>query len=153
MNDPAFQLFSILKEISSCCQERELLQAKAKGLTPAEGRTLIALKLYNIRSTAELAERLFVAKSRVTRILDGLVNKGFVKRSEDTADRRKCLVQLTPPGIRLVNNLFDDILSVHRELMNSLPAERKDTFFVCLNSLRNSMNVVKERLSAEITEK
>ncbi len=151
--DPAYHLFALLKEISTCCQDREVLQAKAHGLTPAEARTLVSLKLFEIRTTAELAEKLLVAKSRVTRILDGLVKKGLIRRLEDAEDRRKCLVKLTPKGERLMNRLFKDILAVHQELMNALPRERKEAFFICLESLLETMEEVKKRLDEKALPK
>ena len=88
MDELALKLFALLKEISLCCQDREVIQAKTFGLTPAEARCLIVLKLNDIRTTADLAEKLFVAKSRITRILDGMVKKGLVTRSEGLEDRR-----------------------------------------------------------------
>jgi DNA-binding MarR family transcriptional regulator len=151
--DPAYRLFALLKEISTCCQDREVLQAKTHGLTQAEARSLVTLKLFDIRTTAELSERLLVAKSRVTRILDGLVKKGLIRRIEDTEDRRKCLVKLTPKGERLMNRLFKDILGVHQELMDALPPERKEAFFLCLQSLVDTMEVVKKRLDEKIPKK
>jgi DNA-binding MarR family transcriptional regulator len=153
MDELALKLFAILKEISLCCQDREVIQARAFGLTPAEARCLIALKLNTIHTTADLAGKLLVAKSRVTRILDGMVKKGLVTRREGLEDRRTCLVNLTPQGEKITEQYFDALLEVHREVLKTLPDKHRDAALKILESLFEAMDTVKTRLDREISAK
>src|SRR5437764_9770851 len=49
---------------------------------------------------SQLAERLAVAKPTITAVVDGLVERGYVKRSADCDDRRATKITLTAPGRR-----------------------------------------------------
>ncbi|MBU0517661.1 MarR family winged helix-turn-helix transcriptional regulator [bacterium] len=147
--DPAHQLYKTLREITVCCQEREELQARSFGLTSAEARCLNVMLLSDIRNTAELAEKMLIAKSRVTRILDGLVKKDLVIRSESKADRRLCLVTLTAAGSRIATGLMESILKVHEEVLKGLPEAERDNVLNTISSLYDEMLIVKRKLQKE----
>lgn len=49
---------------------------------------------------SHLAERLAVAKPTVTAVVDGLVDRGYLKRTADSDDRRATRITLTSPGRR-----------------------------------------------------
>ncbi|TKJ39128.1 hypothetical protein CEE37_11965 [candidate division LCP-89 bacterium B3_LCP] len=148
MNDRAFQFYELLKDITSCCQEREILQAAKYNLTISEARCLISLELNACKTTADLADNMLVAKSRVTRVVDGLVKKGLVGRCEDKDDRRICQVSLTNEGNRIAVDLFGFILSLHEEVLGKLPDDLRDDTITNLSLLRDAMHHVKDRLIA-----
>lgn len=122
------------------------MQAKLHGLTTVEARTLVTMKLHHCRTTADLAEELFVAKSRVTRIMDRMVKRGFVTRSEDMDDRRRCLVHLTPKGTETTERLHSFIMSLHGEVLKSLPKNSRTETLTTLATLKDAMNSVRTRL-------
>ena len=49
---------------------------------------------------SQLAERLAVAKPTITAVVDGLVERGYLKRSADCDDRRATKITLTAAGRR-----------------------------------------------------
>ncbi len=73
----------------------------------------------------DLAERLRLSPSGLTRRLDGLVSGGLVERAPSTADRRVMMAQLTRKGRRLIETAAPDhVDSVRRHLIDLLtPAE------------------------------
>jgi len=142
----AEELYRLLREITICCQEREELQARAYGLTSAEARAMNVLLLSDIENTAELADKMLIAKSRVTRILDGLVKKGLVLRSESEVDRRLCLVFLTDEGRKIAQSLVTAILKVHKEVLSGLPKTERDHILKTVSSLYSAMLTVKNKL-------
>ena len=146
MEDVAHRLYTLLKEVVECCQEREAFQARQLGLTIAESKCLVAIKLDHCRTTTDLAEKLFVAKSRVTRIIDGLVKKELVNRGEDAADRRIRLVRLTRKGIDIANKHISFMLYLHGEVINSLPESYRQETITALGALKEAMNSVRIRL-------
>jgi len=48
--------------------------------------------------TSELSKMFDVTNPTITRTVDGLVDRGYVKRQPDANDRRKIYLQLTPAG-------------------------------------------------------
>ena len=73
----------------------------------------------------DLAERLRLSPSGLTRRLDGLVSGGLVERGPSTADRRVMMAQLTRNGRRLIETTAPAHAdSVRRHLIDLLtPAE------------------------------
>lgn len=46
----------------------------------------------------DLAARLYITRSAVTQLIDGLVDSGYVTRTEDSKDRRKIYLSLSKRG-------------------------------------------------------
>jgi DNA-binding MarR family transcriptional regulator len=146
MDSKPYQLFTILKEITECCQEREVTQAKMNGCTVAEARCLLTIKLDQCRTTADIAEKMCVAKSRVTRIVDGLVKKKLLSRWQDPKDRRICVVKFTEKGVETTEKLMFMTLQLHGEVLENLPEGYRDNVLDFLGTLRETMRSVKTRL-------
>jgi DNA-binding MarR family transcriptional regulator len=69
----------------------------------------------------DLAERLRLSPSGLTRRLDGLVSGGLVERAPSTADRRVMMATLTRKGRRLIETTAPDhVESVRRHLIDLL---------------------------------
>jgi long-chain acyl-CoA synthetase len=66
---------------------------------------------------SQLAERLAVAKPTVTAVVDGLVERGYLKRTADCDDRRATKITLTAAGRRA---LYDAEHAMHARLHDLL---------------------------------
>jgi len=78
------------------------------------------------RSVKALAESLGVSLPAMSRAVDGLFERGFVLREEDSADRRMKRVRLTEAGRAAPLALNEARLSALHELMDSLDDEQAD---------------------------
>lgn len=73
----------------------------------------------------DLAERLGLSPSGLTRRLDGLVRATYVARMPSTADRRVMLATLTDAGLVAMRAAADDhVASVRRHLLDRLDASQ-----------------------------
>ena len=69
----------------------------------------------------DLAGRLHLSPSGLTRRLDGLVNQGFVAREADPDDRRVSLAALTRTGLRKLQSAAPDhVVTVRRNVFDHL---------------------------------
>src|SRR5437660_12337082 len=101
--------------------------------TPGLG-DLPAAQLYALGELArddlrmtELAGRLGLAESTVTRVIDRLESAGLVARRTSPPDRRCVVAELTPTGRRLAAELEESRRQFLAELMGTLqPAERRE---------------------------
>jgi MarR family transcriptional regulator, 2-MHQ and catechol-resistance regulon repressor len=75
--------------------------------------------------------------SNVTRIVDKLLVKGLVNRSECPTNRRKLDLTLTDKGKELLKTLDQKVLEIHRPMMSKLTEEE----FHQLGSLIDKLNV------------
>jgi DNA-binding MarR family transcriptional regulator len=78
------------------------------------------------RSVKALAESLGVSLPAMSRAVDGLFERGLVKREEDQSDRRMKRVRLTDAGRAAPLALNEARLSALQELMDSLQDEEAD---------------------------
>lgn len=84
------------------------------------------------RSVKALAESLGVSLPAMSRAVDGLFERGLVKREEDRSDRRMKRVRLTDAGRAAPLALNEARLSALHELMDSLDDEQADALAVAL---------------------
>src|SRR5664279_722607 len=78
-----------------------------ESVTLTQFRSLVVLATRGPITSVELAEHLGTAPSSVTRLCDRLLSKGVIGRAEDPTDRRIRLLELTPVGRQLVNDVTD----------------------------------------------
>ena len=78
----------------------------AKGFTVSEWRVLATLAGGEPMSVGRLAQVSITKQPTVTRLLDRMEAKGYVKRLENEGDRRITPVQITPAGRRKVSSLI-----------------------------------------------
>jgi DNA-binding MarR family transcriptional regulator len=78
------------------------------------------------RSVKALAESLGVSLPAMSRAVDGLFERGFVGREEDSVDRRMKRVRLTDAGRAAPLALNEARLSALHELMDSLDDEQAE---------------------------
>ena len=90
------------------------------GVTRQEWRLVAALTEGGAMSPSSLAERVDFDPARVAKTLASLVDKGFVRRVPNTDDRRRASVATTAAGKRLYAQLFPQLASINRRLMEVL---------------------------------
>jgi DNA-binding MarR family transcriptional regulator len=67
-----------------------------------------------------VARALQLDPGRVSRITDTLVALGYISRSEDQADRRRCRLELTPTGVERLRAGQSDVSSAMYRLLAGL---------------------------------
>lgn len=73
------------------------------GVTLAERHLLIELSVGRPPTMGEIAERLLIDKSTVSRLISKAVKKGYIKCITDEKDKRKRFLQLTEKGKQVLN--------------------------------------------------
>jgi DNA-binding MarR family transcriptional regulator len=56
-------------------------------------------------SPSGLGDRLIVTRAIVTGLLDSLERRGLVRRSANPADRRSLVVEITPAGLEVIQQV------------------------------------------------
>jgi DNA-binding MarR family transcriptional regulator len=110
---------------------------RAKGLSLPQFRTLALLRSVPSANLSAVAEFLGASLPTASRIVSGLVTKGFVERCEHADDRRQVELVLTARGsatVETAHRATRDQLS--RELQN-LNAQQRATLARGMQSLRS----------------
>ncbi|MFZ5586886.1 MAG: MarR family winged helix-turn-helix transcriptional regulator [Thermodesulfobacteriota bacterium] len=140
------RLKSLIGEMVHCCQDRMVFQARKFDLPQAELRCLMLFGDERYLTVKSIAQRLEVAKSRVTKILEGMESRGLVSRTDDPRDGRVRLIGLTPEGRRRAQAVADFVHQIHQQILLRLPAEERQAIIAALENLRVAMEAVKREL-------
>jgi DNA-binding MarR family transcriptional regulator len=92
------------------------LSSVSDEVTLPQLRTLVVVSLQGPQTVSALAERLDVHASTMTRMCNRLVARGLVVRKPSAIDRREVVIELTPPG----QGLVDEVLDKRRHEINSV---------------------------------
>lgn len=71
------------------------------GITPGQSRALNTLMRHGTMRLRDLSEHLRIAPRSATEVVDGLQERGLVRRRPDPADRRATLITLTEQGAQV----------------------------------------------------
>jgi DNA-binding MarR family transcriptional regulator len=74
-------------------------------VSAAGGLVLGILRDQGPLTPSELGDRLIVTRATVTGLIDSLERRGYVHRSANPADRRSLIVEITPAGLAVVQEL------------------------------------------------
>ncbi len=87
---------------------RAIRQHAAAGLTPSQISALAAVDASGPLRVSQLAALESVGAPAATRVVASLEDLGLVQRHDDPADKRACLVGLTPRGERTLDSLREE---------------------------------------------
>jgi DNA-binding MarR family transcriptional regulator len=136
----------LMEETLECCQARTSYLSRKFDLPQAELRCLMLFLGERYLTVKSIAQRLDVAKSRVTKIIDGLMKKKLVERIEDPRDGRVRLITLTPEGQRKSKEIGSLITDLHQMILLELLPEERKVVLSSLEMLRTSMEAIKKLL-------
>lgn len=98
------------------------------GLEPAEFDVLATLRRTgppHRMSAGTLGRALMITSGSVTNRVDGLEDRGLIRRADDPEDRRGVLVELTPRGLRMVDAALEHHVETERGLVEGLTAGQR----------------------------
>lgn len=116
------------------------------------GKTLkpygISLQQYNVlrilkgqypnpTTVLSITERMLDKMSNASRLVDKLLEKGYVERTPCEADRRKVDIIITEKGLELLNELDDVILEIENKLSEDLSAQELEMINMILDKVRD----------------
>lgn len=138
------QFQGLIAKLFQCCQERMQYQSDRFKLPDAELRCLQLFANERYLTPKGIAHKMNVVKSRVTKIIDGMVRRKLIQRVKDPEDSRITLLSLTPKGQDKLNEINDFLESIHLEVLSQMAPEQRKTVLTNLEVLKASMEAVKE---------
>ena len=140
------RLRNLVTEIQKCCEYRQLYESKKFSLPAAELKCLMLFNGERYLTVKGIAQRLEVAKSRVTKLIQGLIDKGLVDRIEDPQDSRIKLISLTPTGVKKSEEIDDFKTALHKRILTHMDSDERKSIISYLELLRSTMEAVKETM-------
>ncbi len=138
------QFQELIAKLFQCCQERIQYQSEKFQLPEAELRCLMLFGEERYLTPKGIAQKLNVVKSRVTKILDGLLEKKLIQRIKDPEDSRVSLLSLTSAGQKKFQDINKFLESLHIEVLLQMAPEQRKVMLTNLDLLKACMEAVKE---------
>ena len=138
-----YQFREIITKLFQCCQERMSYQSERFGLPEAELRCLMLFGNERYLTPKGIAQKMDVVKSRVSKIIQGLVAKEFVQKIKDPEDSRIKLISLTPEGQKKWHEINAFINDIHSEVLVQMVPDQRKTLITNLDILAASMESIK----------
>lgn len=127
---------------------RQVLDAefRSAGLTDAAWRPLLHLQILGDGvHQKELAASVGIVGPSLGRLLDTLIAKGLVQRSEDSNDRRAKQLYLTPAGQLLVAQIKKTVTALEHELLSPFTDLEIAQLAQLIQHLESAVHAVRER--------
>ncbi len=140
------QLRNLVQKMYQCCQERMQRQSEKFEIPDAEIRCLLLFGEDRYLTSKGISNKLNVVKSRVTKIVDGLIQKRLIQKVQDPEDSRVVLLSLTSKGQERLNAINDFMLELHAQVLAQISSDQRGVFLNNLEMLRLCMATVNERL-------
>jgi DNA-binding MarR family transcriptional regulator len=134
----------VIAKLFQCCQERMQYQSERFGLPEAELRCLILFGDERYLTPKGIAQKMNVVKSRVTKIVQGLLKKKMLQKIRDPEDSRVVLLSLTPKGLEKISEINRFINEIHNEVLIRMIPEQRKSLLMSLDILASSMEGVKD---------
>lgn len=120
---------------------------QAAGLTDATWRPLLHLQILGdgVRQK-DLAASVGIEGPSIVRLLDALIMKGLIQRSEDSTDRRAKLLCLTPEGRLIVTRIQEMVMALENGLLGSFNYNDISQMAQFIQRLESNMNNLRKRV-------
>jgi DNA-binding MarR family transcriptional regulator len=136
----------LMRELVDCCHERTAFISRKFGIPEAEVRCLMLFGGERYLTPKGIAQKLDISKSRATKIINGLIEKGLAERTDDVNDGRVKLISLTKQGRKRSEEINAVSRDLHQKVLLELEPEQRNNILSCLQMLRSSMEGVKKQL-------
>ena len=117
------------------CQEKENRLAEAHNLLEAEFKCFRIMSSEDSLNNKDIAKRMKLSPGRVTRIMDGLVEKGYMEREIDKDDRRNMIITLSRKGKILAHKINGSYVKIHKEILQDIDTSQHKSLIKAMEHL------------------
>jgi MarR family transcriptional regulator, organic hydroperoxide resistance regulator len=134
-------LVSLIADIKNKCDKyliNELKRCGIKDLAPSHGGILNALYHRGQMSMKELSSAIDRDKSTVTSLINKLIEIGYIKKTQDTGDKRVYYISLTAKGKKL-QPVFDEISrNISSKFIKDLNIDEQESLVRILEKIKTT---------------
>ena len=109
------------------------------GINIPQCHTILEIGIAQALSVNELAEKMNLDKSTVSRQVERLVKEELVIRATAATDRRKVNISLTPKGNEMYNTMNESMNQAFETVFKNIPEKEFDTFLSVFSKISRSL--------------
>ena len=130
-------LASLTIRLVTVYQENYSRLAMERGLTESEFRCLRLMGFEKGLSNKKIAERMSLSQSRLTRIVDGLCEKGYMTRESNPKDFRSLNLTLSRKAKSFIQKLEQSNIELHNKILNSTSIPQQKVLLAAMDKLNS----------------
>jgi DNA-binding MarR family transcriptional regulator len=138
-NKTAERLANLTFNLLARCQEKEAWLAEKHGLFQAEFKCLRLIGSDESLNNTQISKRMKLSPGRLTRIIDTLVQKGYMKREIEQSDRRNMSLFLSKRGKILTNKLNKAFIEIHSEILKDIDISQHESLITAMGNLNSAV--------------
>ncbi len=141
-DDPVYRLSDFPLHYMATIKRKNLqymtMALRPFDVNPQEWRILASLRERDRQAVSELADIAVLERTRASRIVDSLVERGLVLRSADNGDKRFALVGLTDAGRARYEKIVPVVRRIHGHLISGISDQDFSTLMLCLRKMKEN---------------
>lgn len=129
------KILDFLYELKKKCISNDDVFLSQSDLTQAEYHFFIALGSFDEINSNAVAKKMDLSLSRISRVIDKLVNKGYLSRTIDNSDRRAIKLELTKEGKKVKSEIEDYRKECELKIMKNVSSTELETIKKSFNTI------------------
>ena len=117
-------------------------ECRAVDLTPLQYVTLATLDNQGALDKATLGGEVALDRTTVAVVANNLEERGFVTSRDSEEDRRARLIEITPAGKALLDEVKDDVRRAQERILSPLEPQEQAEFVRLLAKMANTNNLL-----------
>ncbi len=134
------QMAELIFQLRQKCAAKDSYFVKTLEISVAEYNCLVQFFETPNFSVKELAERLDITSGGVTRIITSLEERGYIRRTISSEDRRGIKVALTDKGCRIVSEIREASTQVHGNILEQIKPEKRKQVLEGIKRLNSALD-------------
>ena len=110
------------------------------GISVSQCYTLETLHTHGALTMQELADKMYLSVSTMTRVVDQLVKKQFVVRQQAMDDGRVRLITLTESGEEKFQEAWSNIFESEKVILDRFPPDQREMLITFLKQLNRAVD-------------
>lgn len=129
------RIIELVIALKHSCLVKEDSIREEFSLSPAEYRGILSIKPGEIVKGNELSGKMGLSVSRGSRVIEKLTQKGYLKRTGNSDDRRCLTIALADKGVKVKKRIDKMLEQCEQELQSKIPKTEIKSFINSLDKL------------------
>lgn len=133
------EIEDLLRNVSTMLKKRGRDIISQFEITPPQLDALLVLREYGELTMGELCQKMFLACSTATDLIDRMERNGLIERVRDTADRRVIRLKVLLKGTKVIDDVLDARRNYLATILTEIDIADKDRLILALEQLNYLM--------------
>jgi len=128
-------IVELIFELKFTCMTKEESIREELNLSPSEYHGLLSINPGEVVSCMKMSSSMGLSKSRGSRVIDKLIDGGYLKEAKNDGDQRIFNVKLTAKGISAIKKINSVMSECETAILKNVPSDELQTFTKTLHKI------------------